>query len=267
VTGPSAVTKSRIDEAVVERGLAENRSRARALILAGDITVNGQVVHRAGSMVRSTDELARTEKPRFASRGGDKLAHALERFQVDATNLVVADLGASTGGFTDALLQAGATRVYAVDVGYGQILDKLRQDERVVVMDRTNARTLESLPEQVDIVTIDVSFISLKLVLPTATRLLKPEGLVIPLIKPQFEAGPKDVKKGGVVRDPAVHRRVLVDVLTAANELGFAVRGVTASPLKGPAGNREFLALLQQGETTPATDEEIDAAVAEAHAQ
>jgi 23S rRNA (cytidine1920-2'-O)/16S rRNA (cytidine1409-2'-O)-methyltransferase len=255
-----------LDEAVVERGLAENRSRARALILAGDVTVNGQVIHRAGSMVRSTDELGRTEKPRYASRGGEKLAHALERFQLDVCGQVAADLGASTGGFTDALLQAGAARVYAVDVGYGQILDKLRQDDRVVVMDRTNARTLESLPEPVDIVTIDVSFISLKLVLPTATRLLKPGGLVIPLIKPQFEAGPKDVKKGGVVRDPEVHRRVVTDVLAAAGELGFAVRGVTASPLKGPAGNREFLALLQQGESTAASEADIDAAVTEAHA-
>lgn len=265
MTDSPPVTKSRVDEAVVERGLAENRSRARALILAGDITVNGQVVYRAGAMVRSTDTIGRTEKPRFASRGGEKLAHALERFEVDVTGMVAADLGASTGGFTDCLLQAGASRVYAIDVGYGQILDKLRQDDRVIVMDRTNARTLESLPEPVDIVTIDVSFISLKLVLPTAARLLKPGGLVIPLIKPQFEAGPKDVKKGGVVREPAVHRRVLHDVLTSASELGFGVQGVTASPLKGPAGNREFLALLQLGDTTPVAEEEIDAAVAEAH--
>lgn len=265
MTGSPPLAKLRLDEAVVERGLAENRSRARALILAGDITVNGQVISRAGSTVRPTDDLGRTEKPRFASRGGEKLAHALERFQVDVSGQVAADLGASTGGFTDCLLQAGAARVYAIDVGYGQILDKLRQDERVVVMDRTNARTLESLPEPVDLVTIDVSFISLKLVLPTAARLLKPGGLVIPLIKPQFEAGPKDVKKGGVVRDPAVHQRVLTDVLHEASELGFAVQGVTASPLKGPAGNREFLALLQMGDASPIAAAEIDAAVTEAH--
>jgi 23S rRNA (cytidine1920-2'-O)/16S rRNA (cytidine1409-2'-O)-methyltransferase len=262
-----AVTRSRIDEAVVARGLAENRSRARALILAGDITVNGVVVHRAGAMVRSTDELGRTEKPRYASRGGDKLAHALTRFDLDVTGAVAADLGASTGGFTDCLLQAGAARVYAIDVGYGQIHDRLRRDERVVVMDRTNARSLEALPEPVDLVTIDVSFISLRLVLPTAARLLQPEGSVIALVKPQFEAGPKDVKKGGVVKDSAVHHRVLTDVLAAAGELGFAVRGLTASPLKGPAGNREFLAWLQLGPASPDLSPLIDLAVTEAHAQ
>ena len=266
MTVSDRAARSRIDEAVVARGLAENRSRARALILAGDITVNGQVVHRAGSMVQASDELGRTEKPRYASRGGDKLAHALTRFQLDVTGLVAADLGASTGGFTDCLLQAGAVRVYAIDVGYGQILDRLRQDERVIVMDRTNARSLEQLPEPVDLVTIDVSFISLRLVLPTAARLLRPAGQVVALIKPQFEAGPKDVKKGGVVRDATVHRRVLIEVLTAATELGFGVGGLTASPLKGPAGNREFLALLRLGSGTAVETTLVEQAVAEAHA-
>lgn len=266
MTVANRAARSRIDEAVVARGLAENRSRARALILAGDITVNGQVVHRAGSMVQASDELGRTEKPRYASRGGDKLARALARFQLDVTGLVAADLGASTGGFTDCLLQAGAARVYAVDVGYGQILDRLRRDDRVVVMDRTNARSLDNLPEPVDLVTIDVSFISLRLVLPTAARLLQPAGMVVALIKPQFEAGPKDVKKGGVVKDAAVHRRVLSEVLTVAAELGFDVRSLTASPLKGPAGNREFLALLQLGQGTPVETELVEQAVAEAHA-
>ena len=266
MTVSDRAARSRIDEAVVARGLAENRSRARALILAGDITVNGQVVHRAGSMVQASDELGRTEKPRYASRGGDKLAHALSRFQLEVTGWVAADLGASTGGFTDCLLQAGASRVYAIDVGYGQILDRLRQDERVIVMDRTNARSLDQLPEPVDLVTIDVSFISLRLVLPTAARLLRPAGQVIALIKPQFEAGPKDVKKGGVVRDAAVHRRVLTEVLTAATERGFQVRGLTASPLKGPAGNREFLVLLQLGAGTAVETTLVDQAVAEAHA-
>ena len=263
----SAVTRSRIDEAVVSQGLAETRSRARALILAGDITVNGEVVHRAGAMVRSTDELGRTEKPRFVSRGGDKLAHALDRFAIDVAGAVGADLGASTGGFTDCLLQAGAAKVYAVDVGYGQLHDRLRRDARVMVMDRTNARSLEALPEPVDIVTIDVSFISLRLVLPSVARLLQPAGSVIALIKPQFEAGPKDVKKGGVVRDPDVHRRVLIDVLTAAGELGFTVRGLTASPLRGPAGNREFLAWLQRGAEPADLPLLVDQAVSEAHAQ
>lgn len=265
MTVTNRAARSRIDEAVVARGLAENRSRARALILAGDITVNGQVVLRAGSMVQEGDKLGRTEKPRYASRGGDKLAHALQRFQLDVTDLIAADLGASTGGFTDCLLQAGAARVYAVDVGYGQILDRLRRDERVIVMDRTNARSLENLPEAVDLVTIDVSFISLRLVLPAAARLLRPAGTVLALIKPQFEAGPKDVKKGGVVRDAGVHRRVLIEVLTAATELGFDVLGLTASPLKGPAGNREFLALLQLGEGSPVEAALVGQAVAEAH--
>jgi 23S rRNA (cytidine1920-2'-O)/16S rRNA (cytidine1409-2'-O)-methyltransferase len=266
VSSSSPVTRSRIDEAVVARGLAENRSRARALILAGDITVNGEVVHRAGVMVRSTDKLGRAEKPRFASRGGEKLAHALERFDLDVTGAVAADFGASTGGFTDCLLQAGAAKVYAIDVGYGQILDRLRRDERVVVMDRTNVRSLAALPEPVDLVTIDVSFISLRLVLPPAARLLQPNGSVIALIKPQFEAGPKDVRKGGVVRDPAVHRRVLTEVLSAALDLGFAIQGLIASPLKGPAGNREFLVWLRLGPGAPVSPELIDQAVAEAHA-
>lgn len=261
------VTRSRIDEAVVARGLAENRSRARSLILAGDITVNGEIVHRAGTMVRSTDELGRTEKPRFVSRGGEKLAHALHRFAIDVTGAVAADLGASTGGFTDCLLQAGAAKVYAIDVGYGQLHDRLRRDDRVVVMNRTNARSVEELPEPVDLVTIDVSFISLRLVLPTAARLLVPAGSVLALMKPQFEAGPKDVKKGGVVRDPAVHRRVLIDVLTAAGALGFEVRGLTASPLRGPAGNREFLAWLMFGTATPGLSALVEAAVTDAHAQ
>ena len=237
--------KARLDEAVVARGLAETRSQARAYILAGDITVNEQVVRRAGQTVQATDVLGRAEKPRFVSRGGDKLAHALAEFALDVTGFVVADLGASTGGFTDALLQAGAARVYAIDVGYGQLHDRLRRDDRVVVMDRMNARAVGALPERVDLVVIDVSFISLRLVLPTAKRLLKADGIVVPLIKPQFEAGPKDVRKGGVVRDPAVHARVLTEVLTDAAGLGFGVLGLTTSPLLGPAGNREFLALLR----------------------
>ena len=234
----------RLDEALVARGLAESRSRARALILAGDVTVNGQVVSRAGAAVRSDDRLALVAKPRFASRGGEKLAHALGRFGVDVNGRVAADLGASTGGFTDCLLQAGARRVYAVDVGYGQLLERLRQDPRVVVLDRTNARHLESLPEPVDLVTIDVSFISLRLVLPSAARLLVPGGECIPLIKPQFEAGPREVGKGGVVRDAGVRRAVLRSVLASARENGFAVRGIAVSPLLGPAGNVEFLAHL-----------------------
>lgn len=240
-------SRQRLDEAVVERGLAETRSRARALILAGDVTVNGLVSARAGANVTVGDRLELTPKPRFVSRGGEKMAHALERFAVDPGGRVAADLGASTGGFTDCLLQAGASRVYAVDVGYGQLSEQLRTDPRVVVRDRTNARSLAGLPEPVDLVTIDVSFISLRLILPTASRLLGPGGTCLPLIKPQFEAGPKEVGKGGVVRDPEIHRRVLREVLSSAAETGFGVLGVTASPLRGPAGNVEFVAHLVLG--------------------
>jgi len=260
---PAAIGRRRLDEAVVERGLAESRSKARALILAGDITVNGAVVARAGTAVGPADRLELAAKPRFASRGGEKLAHALERFGIGVEGVVAADLGASTGGFTDCLLQAGARRVYAVDVGYGLLAEPLRRDPRVVVLDRTNARSLEGLPEPVDLVTIDVSFISLRLVLPTAARLLRSGGECVPLIKPQFEAGPRDVGKGGVVREPAVHRRVLGEVLEAAREHGFGILGLTASPLRGPAGNVEFLAHLRQGGGPADLDGLIDSALEE----
>jgi 23S rRNA (cytidine1920-2'-O)/16S rRNA (cytidine1409-2'-O)-methyltransferase len=244
VSDAAPAGKQRLDEALVARGLAETRSRARALILARDVTVNGKVVDRAGVPVKPVDEIALVEKARFASRGGEKLDHALNHFGVDVVGLVAADLGASTGGFTDCLLQRGASRVYAVDVGYGQLAERVRTDPRVVVMDRTNARHLEALPEPVGLVTVDVSFISLKLILPVAARLLGPAGICVPLIKPQFEAGPKDLGKGGVVRDPTVHRRVLAEIAAAAQESGFTLLGLTASPLKGPAGNVEFLAHL-----------------------
>ena len=234
----------RLDEAMVERGLAETRSRARALILARDVVVNGTVVDRAGTPVRSVDQVELVAKSRFVSRGGEKLDYALDRFGIDVAGVIAADLGASTGGFTDCLLQRGASRVYAVDVGYGQIAAKLRADDRVVVIDRTNVRYLSALPEPVAVVAIDVSFISLRLVLPTAARLLGRGGRCVPLIKPQFEAGRKDVGKGGVVREAATHRRVLAEVLMAAEEVGCGCFGLVASPLKGPAGNIEFLAHL-----------------------
>jgi 23S rRNA (cytidine1920-2'-O)/16S rRNA (cytidine1409-2'-O)-methyltransferase len=252
--------RQRLDEALVARGLAETRSRARALILARDVTVNGLVVDRAGANVRPGDALALVEKARFASRGGEKLDHALDRFGIDVAGLVAADLGASTGGFTDCLLQRGAARVYAIDVGYGQLVERLRTDPRVVVMDRTNARNLDALPEPIGLAAIDVSFISLALVLPAVARILNPGGTCVPLIKPQFEAGRREVGKGGVVRDPATHRRVLLDVATAAQREGFGVRGLTASPLRGPAGNVEFLADLMLG-GQPATDGEIAAMI------
>ena len=186
-------------------------------------------------------------RPRYVSRGGEKLVAALDAFGIDPAGWVCADIGASTGGFTDVLLQRGAKRVYAIDVGYGQLHWRLRQDPRVVVMERVNARYLESLPEPIDLVTIDASFISLKLLLPAARRLLKPQGQIVALIKPQFEAGRNQVGKGGVVRDPAVHRRVIEDLLTWTTEQGYAPQGLVPSPLLGPKGNREFLLWLWPG--------------------
>lgn len=257
-------TKTRLDEALVSRGLAETRSKARALILARDVTVNGSMVDRAGAGVTSADAIELVAKARFASRGGEKIDHALETFGIDVAGMTIADLGASTGGFTDCLLQRGAAKVYAVDVGYGQLAERVRTDPRVVVMDRTNARHLESLPELVDCVVIDVSFISLKLILPVAARLLKPDGVCVPLIKPQFEAGPRDLGKGGVVKDPRVHRRVLEEIIEAAHGTGFGVRGLTASTLKGPAGNVEFLAWLEPGAESADESAMIDSAMEEA---
>lgn len=236
--------RQRADELLVERGLAASRSQARAVILAGQVRSGTRVIDKAGYPLEPDAELTVIESPRFVSRGGEKLDHALQKFQFDVSGLRCADFGASTGGFTDVLLQHGAAHVYAVDVGYGQLAYRVRADERVTVLDRTNARYLEELPEPVDLVTIDVSFISLALVLPAARRVLKPEGCVIALIKPQFEAGKERVGKGGVVRDPHVHRDVLRHVLDVAGEIGFRTRGLTASPITGPAGNVEFLACL-----------------------
>lgn len=264
---PAKAIRSRLDEALVERGLAPTRSKARALILAGDILVNDAVSLRAGHQVAGTDVLSLATKPRFVSRGGEKLDHALERFGIDVAGVIAADLGASTGGFTDCLLQRGAARVYAVDVGYGQIDGRLRGDERVVVMERTNARNLGGLPEPIGLVSIDVSFISLGLIFPAVTRIALPGGACVPLIKPQFEAGRKDVGKGGVVRDPQVHRRVLEEVVERAAENGLRLHGMVASPLLGPAGNVEFLAHFAFDHATGVSSSigpMIDAALSEA---
>ena len=187
------------------------------------------------------------QKPRYASRGGAKLEAALRAFRIDVRGLSAADIGASTGGFTDCLLQHGVTRVYAIDVGYGQLAWRLRGNPRVVVMERVNVRYLRELPELVDLATVDVSFISLKLVLPAVVRVLTSSGQIIALIKPQFEAGRKQVVRGGVVKDPAVHRIVLHDILTWAQSHNLRVKGTIVSPLRGPAGNVEFLAHLTPG--------------------
>jgi 23S rRNA (cytidine1920-2'-O)/16S rRNA (cytidine1409-2'-O)-methyltransferase len=260
----NARDRRRLDEAVVERGLAENRSRAQALIMAADVLVNGSPVTRAGASVRSGDELSLRAPPRFVGRGGEKLDHALTLFGIEVEGLIAADFGASTGGFTDCLVQRGAARVYAIDVGYGQLASRLRADPRVVVTERTNVRHLASLPERIDLVTIDVSFIGLRLVLPTARNLLSEHGRIVALIKPQFEAGRANVGRGGVVRDPQVHRRVLEDQFSTAGELGLGITGLTASPLRGPAGNIEFLAALAPNVTSIPMDDAIDSALAEA---
>jgi len=236
--------KRRLDVLLVERGLVESRERAQSLIRAGAVLVDDQPVDKPGARVPANAHLRLRETLPYVSRGGLKLQAALDAFAIDVTGLVAVDVGASTGGFTDCLLQRGAARVYAVDVGYGQLAWSLRQDPRVVVMERTNIRYLEALPERVDLATVDVSFISLELVLPAVVRLLKPGGRIIALIKPQFEAGREQVGKGGVVRDPGVHRAVLHRVLTWAAHQGMILLGLIRSPLEGPAGNVEFLAYL-----------------------
>jgi 23S rRNA (cytidine1920-2'-O)/16S rRNA (cytidine1409-2'-O)-methyltransferase len=240
--------KQPLDVLLVARGLASTREQARRLIMAGEVTVDGQVQDKPGQAVAPAAALAVRAPLPYVSRGGLKLAAALDDFGLDVRSLVAVDVGASTGGFTDCLLQRGAARVFAVDVGYGQLAWKLQTDPRVVVLDRTNIRYLEQLPDgaAADLAVIDASFISLALVLPPTLRLLKPSGEVVALIKPQFEAGQDDVGKGGVVRDPKVHRRVLQETAATAQGLGLAVTGLTVSPAPGPAGNVEFLIRLSR---------------------
>jgi len=232
---------------LVERGLVESRSLAQRLVMAGQVRVDGQVVLKPSIRIANNAALVIDLGPRFVSRGGEKLEAALSAFHLDdLSGWVCADIGASTGGFTDCLLQHGAARVYAVDVGYGELHWKLRNDERVSVMERTNARNLQAFPQQVDLVTVDASFISLRILLPVVRSWFPQEqGQAIVLIKPQFEAGQIDAARGeGVIRDPRVHRQVLISVLDAAVRAGFSVRGLIRSPLLGPKGNVEFLASL-----------------------
>ena len=257
-------TKARLDVVLAERGLVQSRERAQALILAGAVTVDGSVVVKAAAAVE-LDAAIEVTAPgdEFASRGGHKLSAALDAFDMTADGMVAVDVGASTGGFTDVLLRAGAARVYAIDVGYGQLAWRLRTDPRVVVMERTNFRNLESLPERPRIATVDVSFIGLRLILPALSRVTGEDCEAIVLIKPQFEAGRENIEKGGVVRDPAVHRAILDSVIRSAGGAGWGARGLIASPLLGPAGNREFLAHLSRVER-PAPDikEMVDSVVA-----
>ncbi len=240
------MSKVRIDILLVERGLAESRALAQRLVMAGQVRANGQLVHKPASSVPPDARLEVDQGPPYVSRGGEKLAGALAQFPVALDGLVCADVGASTGGFSDCLLQNGAARVYAIDVGHGILHWKLRQDPRVVVMERTNARHVESLPEPVALVTVDASFISLKILLPVIKGWFPDGGgQVIALIKPQFEAGRREVSRGsGVIRDPEVHRQVLGEILAYAGEQGYGLLGLVRSPLQGPKGNVEFLAWL-----------------------
>jgi 23S rRNA (cytidine1920-2'-O)/16S rRNA (cytidine1409-2'-O)-methyltransferase len=236
------VSKERLDLLIVQRGLADSRQLAQRLIIAGEVSVDGQQASKPGTRVPTNARVAVKARPPYVSRGGHKLEAALDAFGLDVAGWIVADVGASTGGFTDCLLQRGAASVYALDVGYGQLAWKLRQDPRVVVMERTNARYVEKLDELVDLSTIDASFISLRLLLPVVKNWLKPGGGVVTLIKPQFEAGRDQVGKGGVIRDPKVHRSVLEDLAAWARVHGWGLGGLLRSPLQGPAGNIEFLA-------------------------
>lgn len=239
--------KVRADVLLVEQGLAESRSQAQRLIMAGQVRAAGELVHKASQQVERSTPLTVQSPPAFVSRGGEKLVAALEAFEVGVEGAVCADVGASTGGFTDCLLQRGAAQVYAIDVGRGQLHWKLRGDPRIHLMEGVNARQLESLPEPVDLVTIDVSFISLAHILPRAASWLKPGGEVVALIKPQFEAGREQVGKGGVVKDPKVHRAVARSVLQEAEAQGLAPVGAVVSPLKGPKGNVEFFVHCRKG--------------------
>ena len=245
--------RARLDQILVERGLCESREKAKRAIMAGAVRVNGQVAAKASEGVRESDCVELTAGDKFVSRGGHKLEHALEHFQINVSGLTAIDLGASTGGFTDCLLQRGAARVFAVDVGQGQLAWTLRQDPRVVVMEKVNARTLTPtqfppLFSPADLAVIDCSFISLRKILPPAIALVRPLGKVVALIKPQFEAGKEEADRGaGVITDPAVHARVLRELEEFAGQMsGVTWRSVTESPLLGPAGNKEFLVLIEK---------------------
>ncbi len=244
------MTAQRLDKLLVQRGLAESRAKAQAYILAGEVRVNGQVVDKAGTTVAADAVVEVAAPPPYVGRGGFKLAAALDAFDLSAAGRICADVGACTGGFTDVLLQRGAARVYAIDVGYGQLDWKLRQDPRVVCLERTNARYLTALPERVDLVVIDVSFISLTLILPAVQQWLAAPWDIVALIKPQFEAGRKQVGKGGIVRDTAVHQAVVTHLLAWAEAHQLHPAGLIRSPMAGADGNLEFLLWLRPQPTT-----------------
>ena len=259
--------KVRLDQLVFDRGLTESRERAKTTVMSGLVFVNGQRVDKPGTAVAEDAQIElHGEALPFVSRGGFKLDKALKVFPVDPAGKVCIDCGASTGGFTDVLLQHDAAKVYAVDVGYGQLAWKLRTDPRVVNLERTNVRyiTAEQIPEPLDLAVMDVSFISIKLILPAVKLLLKPGADYLCLIKPQFEAGREAVGKKGVVRDAAVHAEVIRTVLASAREAGYSVMGLDFSPIRGPEGNVEFICHLKNGDY-PSSEPDIDAVVAAAH--
>jgi len=236
----------RFDSLLIERGLVETRARAQALVMAGKVAVGGKVMAKAGTLVAEDAEVTVAEPPPFVGRGGIKLDHALNQFGLDVSNRVAVDIGASTGGFTDSLLKRGASRVYAVDVGYGQLDYRLRQDPRVVVMERINARYPFSLPEKADLATFDLSFISVEKVIPSVARLLRDDGYLLVLLKPQFEARKEEVGRGGVVKQPEIQARVLGRFIAWLIEHGFRLGGLVASPIAGASGNREFVVMLRR---------------------
>ena len=266
------MAKQRLDMLLVERGLAGSRERAKRMIMAGEVLVDNQKVDKAGATVKAEAEirLLGSDIP-YVSRGGLKLAKAMKEFGVEITGKRCADIGASTGGFTDCMLQNGAVQVFAIDVGYGQLAWKLRTDERVVNMERTNIRnvTLEDIGTALDFASIDVAFISLTKVLPVTYSLLTDSGEVVALIKPQFEAGRENVGKKGVVRDPKIHEDVIRKVTAFARELGFVTMALTYSPVKGPEGNIEYLIRLSKdkAQEDTVTEERIVTVVAEAHGE
>ena len=256
--------KKRLDVAMVERGLAESRQKAQAIIMAGQVYVDDQKVDKAGAPVKEEQVIqVRGKTLRYVSRGGLKLEKAMACWPISLEGTICADIGASTGGFTDCMLQNGAVKVYAVDVGYGQLAWSLRTDERVVNMERTNIRyvTPEDLAEPIEFFSVDVSFISLHHIFPVAQRITTPDAMGVCLVKPQFEAGREKVGKNGVVRDPAVHREVLHNAMSYAAENGFVVRGLDYSPVKGPEGNIEYLMFVQKSDQPAVLDDEAAAQV------
>ena len=261
------MAKTRLDVYLFENGYTKSRSAAQSLIMEGSVYINNQKAMKAGDMVAGDEKIeVRGKTLEYVSRGGLKLEKAMKCFDLTLDGLVCMDIGASTGGFTDCMLKNGAARVYSVDVGYGQLAWKLRQDERVINMERTNIRyvTGEDVDDELDFFSVDVSFISLKKVLPVAYNLLKDGGKGVCLIKPQFEAGREKVGKKGVVRDIAVHKEVIENVIKFTKEIGFCVKGIDFSPIKGPEGNIEYLMFLEKSEASSAAID-IDAVVCASH--